>query len=264
MGEAIHITPEQVHFFNDNGYLVVSGIVDAEELAWMRAAYDRIFDAKAGREHGDQFDLAGTDEDDVEARLPQILSPSKYAPELLEGKFRERVLAVAHALLGNDAELGGDHAILKPAKTGAETPWHQDEAYWDPSFDYRSFSAWIPLQHVTVENGCMWFIPGSHKLEVAPHHSIGHDPRVHGLEAEGIDTSRAVACPIAAGYATFHLSRTLHYTGPNLSNGPRRAYILGAGIKATPRTDGRSFPWNDAKQTARDARAKSQNTVEEI
>lgn len=254
------MTAEQIAFSKDNGYLAIDYLVDADEVGWMREAYDRIFDQRAGREVGDQFDLAGTDDDGEEARLPQILSPSKYAPELLEGKFRERVLEAAHDLLGPDATLGGDHAILKPALTGAETPWHQDEAYWDPGFDYISFSPWIPLQNVNVENGCMWIVPGSHRIEVVPHHSIGHDPRVHGLEAEGVETAAAVACPIPAGGATFHLSRTLHYTGPNLSAQPRRAYIIGAGLPAVPRTDGRTFPWNDLKQTARDKRSRRSGT----
>ncbi|MEO7454162.1 MAG: phytanoyl-CoA dioxygenase family protein [Fimbriimonadales bacterium] len=243
-------------FFQENGYLVLDGVVDPDEIAWMREAYDRIFDARAGRETGDQFDLAGTDEEGVEAKLPQILSPSKYAPDLLNALFRERILLAAKALLGDDAELGGDHAIMKPALVGAETPWHQDEAYWDPAFDYRSFSAWIPLQDATVENGCMWFVPGSHLLEVALHHSIGFDPRVHGLEAEGVDVSSAVACPIPVGSATLHLSRTLHYTGPNRSSEPRRAYILGVGAPATPRADTRRFPWNEIKHTAREERAR--------
>lgn len=251
------ITTRQIAFFRENGYLAIENLVDHDEIAWMREAYDRIFDRRAGRESGDHFDLAGTDEDGEEAVLPQILSPSKYAPELLGGRFRDQVLGVAHALLGPDAELGGDHAILKPARTGVATPWHQDEAYWDPIYDYTSFSAWIPLQDVSVENGCMWFVPGSHRLEVLPHHSIGNDPRVHGLEAEGIDIAAAVACPLPAGAATFHLSRTLHYTGPNSSDAPRRAYILGAGLPATPRKDQRRFPWNEIKRTARDERSKA-------
>lgn len=256
-GFEVEITPEQVAFFHDNGYLVVDRLVEEEEIAWMREVYDRIFDARAGREVGDQFDLAGTDEEGQEAKLPQILAPSKYAPELLNGRFRHNVERVAKALLGPEASLGGDHAILKPAKIGAATPWHQDEAYWDPDYDYLSFSAWIPLQEATIENGCMWFIPGSHRMEVVPHHSIGHDPRVHGLEAEDIDTSTAVACPIPAGGATFHYSRTLHYTGPNLSDGPRRAYILGAGAPGKKRETPRRFPWNEIKQTAREERSRA-------
>ena len=250
------MSAERVEFFRENGYLAIERLVEEDELVWMREAYDRIFEARAGREVGDQFDLAGADEEGVEAKLPQILSPSKYAPELLNGRFRDAVQSIAKALLGDGAEVGGDHAILKPALIGAATPWHQDEAYWDPAFDYAALSAWIPLQEATIENGCMWFVPGSHRLEVMSHHSIDNDPRVHGLEVEGADTSSAVACPIPAGGATFHLSRTLHYTGPNISQGPRRAYILGAGLPATPRNDGRRFPWNEEKQTARETRAR--------
>ena len=52
--------------------------------------------------------------------------------------------------------------------------------------DYNSISIWIPLQDATVENGCMWFIPGSHTQEVVPHHTINHDPRVHGLEMDQV------------------------------------------------------------------------------
>lgn len=48
----------------------------------MRAAYDKIFQQRAGRDEGNQFDLAGSDEEGKEAALPQDLNPGKYAPEL--------------------------------------------------------------------------------------------------------------------------------------------------------------------------------------
>ena len=75
---------------------------------------------------------------------------------------------------------------------------HQDEAYWSPKKNNRSISIWIPLQEATLENGCMQFIPGSHKLNILNHHSIDHNPRVQGLELDGdqADLSRAVACPL--------------------------------------------------------------------
>ena len=109
---------------------------------------------------------------------------------------------------------------------GAETPWHQDEAYWDPAYAYEALSIWMPLQEATLENGCMQFIPGSHRLEVLPHQSIGNDPRVHGLVTDKVNPAQAVACPISAGCCTVHHCRTLHYAGPNRSPEPRRAYIL--------------------------------------
>jgi ectoine hydroxylase-related dioxygenase (phytanoyl-CoA dioxygenase family) len=193
----------------------------------------------------------------VEARLPQILGPSNYAPELLEGQYRVNLAHIVKQLLGPDCEVGGDHMIFKPARIGAETPWHQDQAYWDPEYDYNSLSVWIPLQEAPIENGCMWFVPGSHRLDIHAHHSIGHDPRVHGLEVEDADVSSAVACPLPPGGATFHHCKTLHYTGANTTEIPCRAYIIGAGSPARKRAEPYDFYWNRLKQTARSARAAS-------
>ncbi|MEO6907967.1 MAG: phytanoyl-CoA dioxygenase family protein, partial [Abditibacteriaceae bacterium] len=119
---------------------------------------------------------------------------------------------------------------------------------------------WMPLQEATLENGCMQFIPGSHKLEVLPHQSIGNDPRVHGLEVcapNNIDFSKAVPCPIPAGGATLHPGRTLHYAGANKSSEPRRALIFGFSLTPIPHQDDRRFPWNEIKTTARAERAET-------
>lgn len=252
----IELSQDQIDFYKENGYLALERLVSAQELEVMRAAYDRIFSENAGRETGDQFDLGGTDEEGKEPVLPQILGPSKYAPELAEGEYRNSCDKIIKQLLGESATVGGDHAILKPARHGAETPWHQDEAYWDPSLDYSSLSIWIPLQDATVENGCLQFVPGSQRLEVLDHQSVGGDVRIHALEVLGADVREAVACPIPAGGCTIHGSRTLHYAGPNGSDNPRRALIVGGGAPATERTDGRRFPWNEIKRTERERRAR--------
>ncbi len=249
------LTQEQMDFFHREGYLVIQLLVSADEIAFMREAYDRIFSQQAGRDAGDQFDLAGADEEGVVAGLPQILSPSKYAPELLDAPFRGKALEIAQDLFGPAAHYGGDHAILKPAGHGAPTPWHQDEAYWSEEFDHEALSVWIPLQKATVENGCLHFLPGSHRLAVLPHHCIDNDPRIHGLEVDQIDTTGAVACPIPAGGATLHHCRTLHYAGPNTTDQPRRAYIMGFYGEGRKLETPRDHTWNRQKQTARQQRA---------
>jgi hypothetical protein len=255
MDPTVTLSPEQIAFYREYGYLSIPELMPPDEVERVREIYDRLFAARTGRESGDQFDLAGTDEEGVEAKLPQILGPSRYAPELLEGQYRINLKHVVKQLLGPEGTIGGDHMIFKPAGIGAETPWHQDQAYWDPNYDYESLSVWIPLQEATVENGCMWFVPGSHRLDIHEHQSIGGDPRIHGLEVLGADVSAAVACPLRAGGATFHHCRTLHYTGANRSEIDRRAYIIGAGIPATEREVPHDFFWNAKKQTAREARA---------
>jgi len=253
----IELSDKQVAFFHREGYLVIDAITTPEEIAWVREVYDRLFRERAGWEFGDQFDLAGTDEENREARLPQILDPSKYAPELKDTLFRANAIAIAKQLFGPEAKFLGEHAIFKPARHGAETPWHQDAAYRDGNYDHLDLSVWIPLQDATLENGCMQFIPGSHKLDVLPHHSINYDPRVHGLEVDEIDPSAAVACPLKAGGATVHHCRTLHYAGPNKSDEPRRAYILVLGLDPKPREVPLNFYWNTMKRTAREERRRA-------
>lgn len=251
------ITQEQINFFHENGYLTIDLITTPEEVAMMREVYDRIFAERAGREDGNQFDLAGTDEDAAEAALPQILDPARYAPELRDTLFRANAFAVSRQLLGEECRAMGEHAILKPARYGAPTPWHQDEAYRNPAYDHNNLSVWMPLQEANTENGCMYFIPGSHRMEVLPHHPINNDPRVHGLETdEAIDMAEAIACPLSPGGATFHASRTLHYTPPNRSDAPRRAYILAFCTPPIRRAVPRHFPWNETRATAREARAR--------
>jgi ectoine hydroxylase-related dioxygenase (phytanoyl-CoA dioxygenase family) len=252
MSEAtLTLTADQIAFFQREGFLTIPAITTAEEVEKLRGIYDHLFDIKAGRQEGNHLDLSTPDEDDQAAALPQILNPAKYAPELLNTVFRANALAIARQLLGPEADFRGEHAIRKPPRTGAETPWHQDEAYWQPELEYNDLSIWIPLQEATLENGCMQFVPGSHTQEVLPHHSIGHDPRIVGLEADGAEAlaAKAVACPIPPGGATVHHCRTLHYTGPNRSDGPRRAYILGFGTPPKSRPVARDFYWLVQQQT---------------
>jgi ectoine hydroxylase-related dioxygenase (phytanoyl-CoA dioxygenase family) len=252
----IVLTQEQIDFYQREGYLVLPSITTADELARLREIYDRLFAERAGRAEGNQFDLAGTDEEDQQATLPQILNPSRYAPELNDFLFKRNAKAIAVQLLGGECTVG-EHAILKPPRYGAATPWHQDEAYWNPDLEYNSLSIWMPLQDVTEESGCMQFLPHSQHQGVLPHHPISNDPRIHGLEVDHLDAEQVVACPISAGGITIHHCRTLHYAGPNLSDEPRRAYIQVFGLPTKKRVEGRDFYWQRMQHTARMERRKA-------
>ena len=255
---SITLSQEQIDFYHREGYLALPAITSAEEVVRLQAIYDRLFTTKAGRAEGDHLDLVTSDDDEAAEQLPQILNPSKYAPELIDTLFRANAAAIARQLLGPEARFTGDHAIRKAPNSGVETPWHQDEAYWDPAFQYQNASVWMPLQEATVENGCLWFVPGSHEWPILEHRPIGGNVKVHGLELVDLDVVKdAVACPLPAGGITIHRNRTAHYAGANISAVPRRALILGAGLATRPYPASRSFPWNELKHTARDERARA-------
>lgn len=246
------LTQEQIDQFHRDGFLSLDAITALEEVDSLREIYDNLFSLQTLKNHSDSFDLAGTGEEGAVATLPQIMNPSKYAPELTETIVRRNAIAIARQLLGDEADFSFDHAIRKPPAIGAVTPWHQDEAYWNPGLAYESLSIWVPLQEATLENGCMQFIPGTHKEGVLPHHSIGRDTRVPGLETDQANPELAVPCPLPPGGATIHHCRTLHYTGANTSDNFRRAYIMAFGVPPQSRSVPRDFPWLTERKSVRD------------
>ena len=95
----------------------------------------------------------------------------------------------------------------------------------------------------------MQFIPGSHLDGIRPHSSRRPDIRPDLYEVvEEVDESTAVACPLPAGGATFHHSRTLHYTAPNTSGRVRRAYAIEFETEPTRRSTPADKPWVTATQ----------------
>ena len=247
------LTAAQIAFFHEHGYLAVDAVMPAAEVATMRVIYDRLFNEDRGRTEADFYDLTGTKQKGKAEAVAQILQPGKYAPELLETQLVANLKAMMQQLLGPETRMVGDHAINKPPRNSAATPWHQDEAYWNPAKEYRGLSIWVPLQPATKLNGCMYFVPGSHNLGVVPHQPIGNNPLTPGLEVVpgAADLSKAVACELPPGGATFHLERTLHYTPRNQSDDFRRAYIAVGTQFERPRADPRRFPWQERQAAAR-------------
>jgi hypothetical protein len=236
------LTENQVRGYAERGFLALDRITSTAEVARLVEIYDRLFEPGALVADHDRVELAGK----AARSLPQVLNPDRYAPALRETEAYHNACAVARQILGEGSEHMGMHAIRKPARSEVDTPWHQDEAYWDPSYVHTALSVWIPLQPATLDNGCMHFIPGSDREEVRPHRLI--DPEcADGLQlADDQPVSSSVACPLPAGGATVHSGRTLHYTGPNFTDEPRRALIMA--FRLQPVWNGtRSFPWQPAR-----------------
>jgi ectoine hydroxylase-related dioxygenase (phytanoyl-CoA dioxygenase family) len=253
-----HISDDQLLAFRRDGFLLVKGLSSDEEIASLRAPFDRMFSERRGWAAGDLFDMVGTDGPEQGLVLPQLVWPSRYEPLLRQTKLAANARSVAEQILGPKLENDLEHAISKPPFTGAATPWHQDDAFHRKGSGVpESISIWMPLQDVTLDSGCMQYIRGSNLGPLFPHRSPRNDPRIHGLETVSVpDMTNCVAIPVRAGDAVIHHSRTLHGAGVNTSDQPRRAYVLGYSVRARPdRILMRDYPWNLEKQTAREQRA---------
>jgi len=219
------LSAETIERFHRDGFIVLDQVTTAEDLeriSRIMARLYRRYRELARRRHAWDLGPGGADV------LPQILEINQtialeaaLATTLTFRRCRE----LAAVLLGRPVEYRFDHAIYKPAHNGRATAWHQDEAY---TLDPRLVSAhfWVPVQDVSIEMGCMQFIPGSHRERLRPHHQLEHLRHAHALEVDEVDVASAVACPLRAGDVTVHVPRTLHYTGPNLTVIPRLAWSL--------------------------------------
>ena len=251
------LAPAQIRQFERDGFIALPCIAPPDDVQVIRQIITRMHEKRTGFREGAQFNLVGADHDPGPV-ISQILSPHLYAKRLRRTLFFQNAFSIARQLLGPKTQFSFDHALIKPARTGAATPWHQDEAFRDPAYDYHELSFWMPLQPVDLENGCMEFIPRSHKTEILPHRSPGNDVSLHALECAGeIDFRAAIRVPLAAGGCTIHTPRTLHGTGPNRSGAPRLAYVLGFNTPRQHRVVSREFPWRSEKQELRAAREQS-------
>jgi ectoine hydroxylase-related dioxygenase (phytanoyl-CoA dioxygenase family) len=226
-----HLTDEQVAQFHSEGFIALQPITTAEDIAYIGELLDGLFARFDELPPDMALDLGDVKNHKGVQRTPQINDAVRFEPRLKDTLYYKNAFAIARQLLGPNCGMRWDHTILKPPQNGKETPWHQDMAYpmrngGNPNNAHPGCNFWMPLQDATVESGCMQFIPRSHLGNFREHYPVGHDEKVHTLMTDDVDPSKAIACPLPAGGVTIHTPKTLHYTGPNSLNKPRRTWIL--------------------------------------
>jgi ectoine hydroxylase-related dioxygenase (phytanoyl-CoA dioxygenase family) len=251
LASSFAISRSQAAHFSEFGFVAIDNIASSREVASIRAAIAGLFEAKTGFREGSRFNLLGAGAPSV----TQLLGPHQYFQELAQTEFFANASTVARQLLGERAQFMVDHAILKPAINGPALPWHQDEAFRHPAFEHKEISIWLPLQPVEGNAGCMAYIPKSHLGDVLPHQRVGRN--MGALECIEVDADSAVICPIPVGACIVHAGRTIHGSGPNLSDQPRYAYVLIFRLPPVGSLRLRKFPWRTDTQTPRMLRERA-------
>ena len=238
------VNQQQKEEFLELGFIKIDNVISEKELNWLRDRYETLFETIK------QKSLGGTDEGG-KSLLPQVLGISRKFPEFSDLEYRKNIAEIATFFHGDNAEFRNDHAILKPAGYGIETPWHQDQAYHNPTFRFKTIKFWLPLQDATVEGGCMWYVPYTHGGAVVPHHYLNDGDNESAMVAENQPYWQAngVAVPCEAGSVVLHHSYAMHYAGPNVSSQPRRAYICVFEESAVPLKKPLHFPWNKTEDS---------------
>ena len=222
------LTTDQVDEFRTDGFLKLGALLDADTVAVLRREYDREFErARSGAAGFRNLAISDTDDlaakNDAPEQMLQIMQMSERNLHFRRLLYHDPILDCIEDLIGPNIQMFHDQALYKPAHHGGPVFWHQDNAYWQ-CLPANLVSCWMTLDDVTVANGAMQVIPGSHVR--AREHAPSTASNALLDNADQVDSSRAVAIELPAGGALLHHCQTFHYTGPNATPRQRRAFII--------------------------------------
>ena len=219
---------DQIQSYRNNGFIVVEDFLTPDELEHWRDAV-----TTAVRERGGikipgkdikvgEADGINEDSDYYAKVFDQLLNLWQTSEKVKELMLDQRIGKMAAQLAGVDGiRIWHDQALIK-RPWGNPTAWHLDTPFWSFS-DRKAISIWVALDNATLENGCLFFIPGSHK-------QTGFNKITIGRNMDGIfdvypelKTAKTVAAPMKAGSCSFHNGLTIHGANANMTSGFRRA-----------------------------------------
>ena len=223
------LSEAEVDRYHEDGYVIPEYRLPEKIFQDIRADYDRLL----------------THHPEFRDYCPMLL---RYDLSFLNYARDSNILDMVAQVIGPDIILWNSSFFAKPAVNGKKTPWHQDGEYW-PLRPLATCTVWLAIDEATVENGCLKFMPGSHKRKELRPHRTNKDPNftLHQelLESE-YDDDKAVPLELEAGQMSLHDVYLLHGSEANDSGKPRR----GMTMRFMPGTS--VFDREKAKQLSRD------------
>jgi ectoine hydroxylase-related dioxygenase (phytanoyl-CoA dioxygenase family) len=134
----------------------------------------------------------------------------------------------ASQLLGGAVRFWHDQLFCKPAQHGGVVAWHQDYSYWTRTQPMAHLTCWIGLDDARQDNGCLQYIPGSHRWELLPITGLAGDMNAIQtvLSPEQQAAFKPVAVELKRGECAFHHPLLVHGSYENSTERPRRATVI--------------------------------------
>ena len=219
------LTQAQVDFYHENGYLGVENVFSAEEVAELRRVTDEFVEkSRAVTQHTDVFDLEPGHAPE-KPMLRRLKDPIKHHEVYDQALRHPTVLKIVSQLIGPNLRTNGNKLNLKYSSFGSPVEWHQDWSFY-PHTNDDLLAVGVCIDEMTIENGALMVIPGSHKGPVLDHHHKERGVFVGAVTDENFDPSNAVPILLGAGGISIHHVRALHGSEPNTSPRPRRLLLF--------------------------------------
>ena len=205
------LTQNQIAQYARDGFLHPLRAFDQEATAALRAEIERL-------ERDQSAGAGGHDLNQFFRVNGQLVIPLLHRIASDPG-----ILDPVASILGQNLLVWSVELFIKEPGTTKVVSWHQDLTYWGMGETDEELTAWLALSDVSVQAGCMRFIPGSHKNAIVPHaDTFGADNLLsRGQQIEGINEEDAVFGALRPGEMSLHHGRTFHASGPNMSTDRR-------------------------------------------
>jgi ectoine hydroxylase-related dioxygenase (phytanoyl-CoA dioxygenase family) len=235
-------TKQQLQQLETEGYFIVRNLIPRDAAMMIKGAIlNHILVPEHGEKQGcesDPFAPGDTAMGELlAARFRKLPKFGITAPVVWYNYYTSSgLLDVARYFLGDDLVLKFNSCFLKPARTGASTPWHQDNGLWRDQ-EVEPLNFWTAIDPAVRENGCMQFVPGSHKEPIHGHIEYP-DMKVHAeIPREVVrDSIRKYGLhhiELMPGDTAFWHSNLFHFSPDNTSENSR---IAVAGVFSKPST----------------------------
>jgi len=225
--ESFRLDESQVESFRARGFLSPVRVLTEEQVGQLLDELEPILDPSHSG-HELFYEFHANESPDPGRVLVHALGAWRVATAFHDLIWNVAITVPASQLLGGPVRLWHDQLFVKPERHGGVVAWHQDYSYWTRTKPMGHVTCWIPLDDVDESNGCVQYVPGSHRWDLLP--VTGLTSEMNAIEAVLPPAQKQAFVPepmrLKKGVASFHHPLTIHGSFGNDSARPRRAIAL--------------------------------------
>ena len=221
------LSDEQLEFYRENGYVAGVGMLSDEQVEVLREELEELADPRHPKHHL-FYEFHSNESKDPRKALFHALGAWRITRGFHDLLWNPAFTVPASQLLGGAVRFWHDQLFYKPARNGGVVAWHQDYSYWTRTRPLAHLTCWIGLDDSTRENGCLHYVPGSHRWPDLPITGLaGGMDAIQGVLTEDQKREfKPVAIELKKGEASFHHPRMIHGSYANATDRPRRATVI--------------------------------------